>query len=264
MNKIILGRFVQGNSLIHQLDARCKILLSFYFIIIIFLANNWQSYVLLAALVMGAVLLAQISIKFFWQGVAPLLGLILFTVGLQVLFTTGGHVYWHWGILNLTTTGIISGSYVFVRFMLIIFMSTLLTLTTAPLAIAQGFESLMQPLKKIKFPVTEVALMMSIALRFVPTLLDETQTIMDAQRSRGVDFANGSIKARIKAIVPLLVPLFVSALGRAEDLALAMEARGYRSDAPRSKYTVERWQKQDTLACGVFGLVTLVLIWVRG
>lgn len=142
-------------------------------------------------------------------------------------------------------------------------MSTLLTLTTAPLEIADALESLMEPLKKFKVPVYEISLMLSIALRFVPTLMDETEKIMNAQRSRGVNFGEGSIMKQIKAVVPLLIPLFVSSFNRAEDLATAMEARGYRGGEGRTKYRIHFWKRNDTLACIVFGLATLVLLYLR-
>ena len=206
MNKILLGRYLPGSSLILRLDPRAKLLLSFYFVIIIFLANNWSSYFLLFFFMALTILLAKIKIGFFWKGVRPLIWLILFTVVLQIFFSTGGTVYWHWGILSVTSTGLVSGIYVFCRFVLIIFMSTLLTLTTPPLEIAGAMESLLKPLKKVHFPVYEVSLMLSIALRFVPTLMDEALKIMNAQRSRGVNFDQGSLMQRLKAVVPLLIP----------------------------------------------------------
>ncbi|WP_034989724.1 energy-coupling factor transporter transmembrane component T family protein [Liquorilactobacillus sucicola] len=263
MNKVILGRYIPGESLVHHLDPRSKLILSFYFIIIIFLANNWQSYALLLVLTLGGVFLSGVSFGFFLKGVRPLIWLILFTVLLQIFFSRGGTVYWQFGPLALTSFGVINGSYVFCRFVLIIFMSTLLTLTTAPLEIADALESLMEPLKKFKVPVYEISLMLSIALRFVPTLMDETEKIMNAQRSRGVNFGEGSIMKQIKAVVPLLIPLFVSSFNRAEDLATAMEARGYRGGEGRTKYRIHFWKRNDTLACIVFGLATLVLLYLR-
>lgn len=263
MSKFLLGRYINGDSLVHQMDARAKLALSIYFIAIIFLANNWATYGLLLILVLACVLLSKIKLGFFLRGVAAMIWLIIFTVLLQVFFTTGGHVYWYWGILNLTQVGLVRGAYVFCRFVLIIFMSTLLTLTTSPLEISDGLESLMKPLKYLKVPVYEIALMLSIALRFVPTLLDETQKIMNAQRSRGVNFGEGKLLDQIKAVIPLLIPLFVSAINRAEDLATAMEARGYRGGEGRTKYRQQVWQLKDSLALVVFGLVTVGLIFLR-
>lgn len=263
MDKLLLGRYLQGDSLIHRLDPRGKLVLCFYFVLIIFLCNNWQSYLLLTGATFIFVLLSKIDLRYFIKGLLPLIWLILFTVLLQVFFTRGGPVYWQWGPFSLTQFGLVNGVFVFCRFVLIIFISTLLTLTTPPLAIADATESLLKPLKKLKVPVYEISLMLSIALRFVPTLMDETTKIMNAQRSRGVDFSAGSLKERIKAVIPLLIPLFVSALSRAEELATAMEARGYRGGEGRTKYRAQTWHLRDTIALGVFLVLTLGLLFLR-
>lgn len=263
MDKLLLGRYLQGDSLIHRLDPRGKLVLCFYFVLIIFLCNNWQSYLLLTGATFIFVLLSKIDLRYFIKGLLPLIWLILFTVLLQVFFTRGGPVYWQWGPFSLTQFGLVNGVFVFCRFVLIIFISTLLTLTTPPLAIADATESLLKPLKKLKVPVYEISLMLSIALRFVPTLMDETTKIMNAQRSRGVDFSAGSLKDRIKAVIPLLIPLFVSALSRAEELATAMEARGYRGGEGRTKYRAQTWHLRDTIALGVFLALTLGLLFLR-
>lgn len=263
MNKLLLGRFLPGDSLIHRMDPRAKLIGSFYFIIIIFFANNWLSYLLMFAFTMAAIVLSQISLTFFLKGVKPLIWLITFTVLLQILFTRGGEVYWSWGIFALSKFGLINGVYIFCRFVLIIFISTLLTLTTAPLELSDAIEYILRPLRVVKFPVHEVSLMLSIALRFVPTLMDETEKIMNAQRARGVDFNEGGLIQRMKAIVPLLIPLFVSSFNRAEDLATAMEARGYQGGDGRTKYRVLHWQMRDTMMLLVLAIVTVVLIFVR-
>ncbi|AUB54126.1 MULTISPECIES: energy-coupling factor transporter transmembrane component T family protein [Enterococcus] len=263
MNKLIFGRYMPGDSFIHRLDPRAKLLASFYFIGIIFLANNWQTYALLAAFTLFAVFLSKVDIKFFIRGIRPLIWLILFTVGLQVLFTSGGETYWSWGIFNITQFGVMNGLFIFCRFVLIIFMSTLLTLTTPPLELSDAIEYLLRPLKVVRFPVHEVSLMLSIALRFVPTLMDETEKIMNAQRARGVDFGEGSLVQKMKAVIPLLIPLFVSSFNRAEDLATAMEARGYQGGEGRTKYRILHWHLQDTVVMVAFGLMTIVLVFIR-
>jgi energy-coupling factor transport system permease protein len=263
MNKLIFGRYIPGDSVIHRLDPRAKLVASFYFIGIIFLANNWQSYLFFGIFTMFAVFLSKISLIFFLRGVRPLILLIIFTVALQMLFTRGGTLYWSWGVFSLSSYGIQNGLFIFCRFVLIIFMSTLLTLTTPPLSMSDAIESLLNPLKKIHLPVHEIALMLSIALRFVPTLMDETEKIMNAQRARGVDFNDGNLIQKVKAIVPLLIPLFVSSFNRAEDLATAMEARGYRGGEGRSKYRKLQWASRDTLVLVVFAAVTVVLVFLR-
>ena len=238
MNKLIFGRYMPGDSLIHRLDPRAKLLASFYFIGIIFLANNWETYLLLAFFTLLSVFLSKVDLKFFIRGIRPLIWLILFTVALQV--------------------------FIFCRFVLIIFMSTLLTLTTPPLELSDAIEYLLRPLKAVRFPVHEISLMLSIALRFVPTLMDETEKIMNAQRARGVDFGEGNLVQKMKAVIPLLIPLFVSSFNRAEDLATAMEARGYKGGEGRTKYRVLHWHNRDTMVIIAFVLLTVLLIFLRG
>ena len=189
--------------------------------------------------------------------------LILFTVMLQVLFSQGGTVYFKWWIFSVSSFGLQNGAFIFIRFVLIIFMSTLLTLTTPPLSLSDAIEYLLRPLKVVKFPAHEISLMLSIALRFVPTLMDETEKIMNAQRARGVDFGEGNLMQKMKAVVPLLIPLFVSSFNRAEDLAIAMEARGYQGGEGRTKYRVLHWKLNDSLVVVVFALLTVCLVWLR-
>ncbi|MBO1305828.1 energy-coupling factor transporter transmembrane protein EcfT [Enterococcus sp. 669A] len=263
MNKLIFGRYIPGDSLIHRLDPRAKLVASFYFIGIIFLANNWQSYLFLGLFTLFAIMLSKVDLSFFIRGVRPLIWLISFTVILQMLFTRGGTLYWSWGIFSLSEYGIQNGLFIFCRFILIIFMSTLLTLTTPPLSMSDAIESLLGPFRVVHVPVHEIALMLSIALRFVPTLMDETEKIMNAQRARGVDFGEGNLIQKVKAVVPLLIPLFVSSFNRAEDLATAMEARGYRGGEGRSKYRLLKWSGRDTAVIIAFAAVTVVLVFLR-
>jgi len=263
IEKMILGRFISGNSYVHRLDPRTKLLSAFYFILIIFLANNWQSYLLLTVFTLLAVFFSEINLSFFLRGLKPMILLILMTVALQIFFTKGGTVYFSWGFFCLTSKGLISGAFIFTRFLLIIFMSTLMTLTTQPLAMGDAVEFFLRPLKIVKFPVHEVSLMLSIALRFVPTLMDETEKIMKAQRARGVDFNDGNLIRRMKSLVPLLVPLFVSSFKRADELATAMEARGYRGDFNRTRYRRLQWNFRDTLVLLIFGLLTFFLMLAR-
>ncbi|WP_188205191.1 energy-coupling factor transporter transmembrane component T family protein [Desemzia incerta] len=263
MEKLIFGRYIPGNSWIYRLDPRAKLLSTIFFIFVIFLANNWQTYLTLFIFVLTAVLLSEIKMSFFINGIKPMIWLILFTVILQVLFTGGGEVYFQWGILMITSQGLMNGVFIFCRFVLIIFMSTLLTLTTMPLSLTDALEYLMRPLTALKVPVYEIALMLSIALRFVPTLMDETEKIMNAQRARGVDFGEGNVFQQMKAIVPLLIPLFVSSFNRAEELATAMEARGYSGGEGRTKFRKLDWSASDTLVMAVFVLMTGALVLLR-
>jgi energy-coupling factor transport system permease protein len=245
------------------MSPQSKLLLSFYFVIIIFFANNLISYGILSILILIVILLSGISIMYFLKGIRPLIWLIIFTVLLQILFSSGGRVLWHFGPFSVTNESLINGGFIFMRFLLIIMISTVLTLTTTPLAIADGVQTILKPLKKVKFPVDTLALMLSIALRFVPTLMDEMETIMNAQRARGVDFGSGSLKHRVKAAVPLLVPLFTGAINHAENLSTAMEARGFSDSEHRTKYRQYRWQVKDTISWLVFLAIGAVVIFIR-
>lgn len=263
MDKLIFGRYIPGDSWIHKLDPRAKLLGTVIFIGIIFLANNWLTYLLLLAFALTAIRLSTIKLSFFINGVKPLIWLILFTVVLQVLFTGGSTVYFDWGPIIVSQEGLLNGVFIFCRFVLIIFMSTLLTLTTMPLSLTDAIEYLLRPLKVVKVPVYEIALMLSIALRFVPTLMDETEKIMNAQRARGVDFGEGNIFQQMKAIVPILIPLFVSSFNRAEELATAMEARGYKGGEGRTKYRKLDWVSRDTVAMLGYAVLTVGLVVLR-
>ncbi|WP_024746894.1 energy-coupling factor transporter transmembrane component T family protein [Levilactobacillus namurensis] len=260
MSKFIFGRYLPLNSVVHRLDPRNKLLLSFCYIILVFLANSWVSYLILIILTLGAIAASKIKLGFLMRGIRPLIWLIVFTVLLQILFSpVGGQVYWHWAFINITQSGLINAGFIFIRFLLIIMMSTLLTLSTQPLDIATGLASLMRPLRWLHVPVDTLAMMLSIALRFVPTLMDEAQKIMNAQRARGVDFGEGGLIKQAKSLIPLMVPLFMSAFNRAEDLSTAMEARGYQDSEHRSQYRILTWQRRDTVTWIIFG-VGLVLI----
>lgn len=263
MEKLIFGRYVPGNSFIHKLDPRAKLLGAMAFIAIIFLANNWLTYLALVIFVLTAVKLSEITPAFFINGVKPLIWLILFTVLLQIFFTSGETIYFRLGPIMLSQEGIINGVFIFMRFVLIIFMSTLLTLTTMPLSLTDAIEYLLRPFAVVKVPVHEIALMLSIALRFVPTLMDETEKIMNAQRARGIDFGEGNIYEQMKSIVPLLIPLFVSSFNRAEELATAMEARGYKGGEGRTKYRKLSWETRDTSVMVSFIAITVLLVIFR-
>ena len=262
MQNMLMGRYIPGNSLIHRLDPRSKLLVMFIFVIVIFFAHDWLGYLLLILYTFAGVLLSGISISYFLKGLRPMIGLILFTVIFQMLFTPGEHIIFHVWILKISTESLINALYIFFRFVLIIFMSTVLTLTTPPLTLADGIETGLAPLKKIKVPVHELGLMLSISLRFIPTLMDDTTMIMNAQKARGMDFGEGNLLQKVRSIIPILIPLFVSSFRRAEDLAVAMEARGYQGGDGRSKYRQLKWSKKDfVLLVSIFILAVLLLTW---
>lgn len=262
MQNMLMGRYIPGNSLIHRLDPRSKLLVMFIFVIVIFFAHDWLGYLLLILYTFAGVLLSGISISYFLKGLRPMIGLILFTVIFQMLFTPGEHIIFQFWILKISTESLINALYIFFRFVLIIFMSTVLTLTTPPLTLADGIETGLAPLKKIKVPVHELGLMLSISLRFIPTLMDDTTMIMNAQKARGMDFGEGNLLQKVRSIIPILIPLFVSSFRRAEDLAVAMESRGYQGGDGRSKYHQLKWSKNDfILLLSIFILAALLLSW---
>lgn len=259
MDKLILGRYIPGNSMIHRLDPRSKLLAMFAFLLLIFWANNLITNVLIIAFVFAMVLLSQIRLSFFINGLKPMIGIILFTTFFQVFFTPGASVLWEFWIFKVSIEGLQQALIIFIRFVLIIFFSTLLTLTTTPLSLADGIESGLAPLKRLKVPVHEIGLMLSMSLRFVPTLMDDTTRIMNAQRARGVDFNEGNLVQKVKSVIPILIPLFASSFKRADALATAMEARGYQGGEGRTKYRVLEWKLPDTCAVIVMILLGVTL-----
>lgn len=263
MNKLILGRYFPGDSLIHRLDPRAKLISAIYFIFVLFLANNWQTYLLLWIFTIIVMHLTAVRLQIFLRGVRPLIWLILFTVFLQILFTAGGDIYIDWGPITISQFGLINGFYIFCRFVMIIFISTVVTFTTKPIDLTDGINFLLHPFRKLNIPVDELSLMLSISLRFVPTLLDETQKVMDAQRARGTEFGEGSLFNQMKTLVPIFLPLFVSSLNRAEDMANVMEVRGYQSDGERSSFRQLQWNIQDTLCLFVMLFLTVGLLIIR-
>lgn len=264
MEKMIFGRYIPGDSFVHKLDPRSKLLFVFAFIIIVFLANNAVTYALLLAFTLFVVFISRIRMYFLINGLKPVIILMVFTFLLHILFTREGNIIFDFGFIKIYEEGLKQGIFISVRFLVLVFMTSILTLTTSPIAITDGIEVLLGPLKKIKMPVHELALMMSISLRFIPTLMDETDKIMKAQMARGSDLSAGSIKDRLKAVVPLLVPLFVSAFKRAEDLATAMEVRGYRGGEGRTRYRQLKWDAGDTICLVGLVLMAVLLFFCRG
>lgn len=258
MGNIMIGRFVPGKSVVHQLDPRTKIIGTFVFILLMLWANTWSTYLVAAIFVWFTILLTQQPLKMYIDGLKPIFWLLAFTIVLQIFFTGGTPVLLHFGFVKVTLPGVINALFVMFRFVLIILMSTIMTLTTPPTSIANALESLLKPLKSLKVPVAEMALMLSIALRFVPLLMDETQKIMNAQKSRGMSFSTGGPVKRAKAIVPLLIPLFVGALQRALDLANAMEVRGFKDAEHRTKYRILKYKKQDYQAFASLLLFSII------
>ncbi|AWE09056.1 cobalt ABC transporter permease [Lysinibacillus sp. 2017] len=263
MEKMIFGRFIPGNSFVHKLDPRSKLLFVFTFIVIVFLANNITTYAVLLVFTLLIIMLSRIRLYFLINGLKPVIFLMAFTLILHLLMTKEGAVLLDLGFMKIYEEGLRQGIFISVRFLVLVFMTSILTLTTSSISITDGLETLLNPFKKLKLPVHELALMMSIALRFIPTLMDETDKIMKAQMARGSDLSAGPLKDRLKAVVPLLVPLFISAFKRAEDLATAMEVRGYRGGEGRTRYRQLNWTMKDTLSLFILVLIAGVLWMLR-
>lgn len=263
MNSMIIGKYVPGRSLIHKMDPRSKLTMIFLFVFIVFFANNTVTYAILGVFTLFIVGSTKLPARFLLNGLKPIIWIILFTFILHILVTKEGQVLFELGFIQIHEEGIKQGIFISLRFLFLILLTTILTLTTTPIEVTDGMESLLNPFKKIGLPVHELALMMSISLRFIPTLMEETDKIMKAQMARGVDFTSGPIKQRIASIIPLLVPLFISAFKRAEELATAMEARGYRGGEGRTKLRELQWGILDTVILGILVGMGIVLLLLR-
>lgn len=259
---IMLGQYFHGNSIIHQLDPRTKILSTILFISSIFLAENYQAYLVVAAFVALIIGLAGIPIIMIVRSLKPLWFIIILTFLIHI-FTTPGNILYTLGPLTMTQEGLHQGSLMSLRLVFLIIVSSLLTFTTSPVALTDGIERLLKPFKKIGLPAHELAMMMTIALRFIPTLLEETDRIMKAQMARGADFTSGNILRRAKNMIPLLVPLFISAFRRADELATAMESRCYRGGDHRTRMKQLKIASRDVAAGIILLLLIGVLIIVR-
>jgi len=253
---ITLGQYYQTDSLIHRLDPRTKISGTFFFIIALFMAKNAIGYVIAAAFLIIVIKLSKVPFKYMVKGMKAIVFLMLITIVFN-LFMTKGEVIWSLWKLKITSEGLENAIKMAVRLTFLILGSSVMTLTTTPNSLTDGLEKLLGPLKKIRVPVHEIAMMMSIALRFIPILIEETDKIMKAQMARGADFESGNLLRKAKALVPLLVPLIISAFRRAGDLAMAMEARCYRGDVGRTRMKPLKYDSRDYMAY-VFIMLTLV------
>ncbi len=262
ISDITLGQFFPGYSPIHKLDPRTKIILATLFIVAVFVANNPASFLLIGIATLLLVSVSRISHSVIFKGIKPILFIILFTAIINIFMTKGeGAPLVEFWVIKIYKEGIIRAILMALRVViLIVGTSVLLTYTTSPISLTDGLESLLSPLKKIKVPVHTFAMMMSIALRFIPTLVEETEKIMNAQKSRGADFTSGSLAKRAKALVPLLIPLFVSSFKRAEELATAMECRCYRGDVGRTKLVKLEYKARDFVFLAIFAVLLGAMI----
>ncbi len=262
MKDVSFGQYYPVDSFVHRLDPRFKLLFLIAFIVAIFLASNFYGLAACAFVLVLTIALSKVPFKKILRSVRGILFLVLFTAVLNVFFYAGETVYWSWGILSITLEGIIFSAFLVIRLVLLVTCSSMLTYTTTPVALTDGIESLLYPLKFIRFPVHELALIMSIALRFIPILTDETERIQNAQKARGADFESGGLVKKIRAIVPILIPLLLSALRRADELGDAMDARCYMGDKHRTKYKklVFSWRDLVGTIVGVALITGVVLM----
>ena len=260
LKDITLGQYFPGNSVIHRLDPRTKLVLLVVYIVALFLAVGPASYGLMLVFLLVSIGISGIPGKAFIRGMKPLVFILVFTGLLNLFFTQGEKILLNlWGI-TLYWEGVVRSIYMVARILMLIAGTFLLTYTTSPIALTDGLESLLGPLKHIKVPVHELAMMMCIALRFIPTLIEETDKIMSAQKARGADFETGKLMDRVKALVPILVPLFISAFRRADELATAMECRCYHGGDGRTKMKLLRYKRNDFAAYGIGILILAAVI----
>ena len=260
LKDITLGQYFPGNSIIHRLDPRTKLIMLVVYIVALFMASGWLSYGLMFAFLAFVIKVSAIPVKSIVKGMKPLVMILIFTGVLNLFFTQEGEVLVDFWIITITSGGLSRAVMMVARILMLITCTFLLTYTTSPIALTDGLEVLMNPLKKIKVPVHELSMMMCIALRFIPTLIEETDKIMCAQKARGADFENGTLIERAKALIPILVPLFISAFRRADELATAMECRCYQGGEGRTKMKLLRYHREDFVSFGIGALMVASVV----
>ncbi len=258
---ITIGQYIPAKSFLHCLDPRTKIISTMVFIIMIFFIHRYEGYMLLLVLVNLLIIASTIPLKFFLKGLKPIIFLILFTVFIQ-LFMTKGIPIFSFGPIVLTIEGVYAAIFIFLRLVLLVFVSSLLTLTTSPMGLTNGLEYLLRPFKYIGLPSSEIAMMMTIALRFVPTILEETDRLIKAQTARGVNFEKGGLFKRLQQLIPILVPLFIAAFRRADDLAIAMEARCFQVGKKRTHLKELHMTYLDYSYLFFFLAMISVIVWL--
>lgn len=260
---ITIGQYYPVNSPIHNMDARVKLIITFLFILTLFFINTFLGYVFVILCMSAVIKTSKVPLKFMLKGIKGILIIILFTAFINVFMTRGEHILFEWGIFTVTIEGILIAIKMCIRIVLLVVGSSILTLTTTPIQLTDGIEYILRPFKKIGVPAHEIAMMMTIALRFIPTLLDETDKIMEAQQARGADFDSGNLFQRAKSLIPILVPLFISSFRRADELAMAMEARCYHGDENRTRMNVMVLKSSDYRAVVILAIYCIALIILR-
>ena len=260
---ITIGQYIEGNSFIHKMDARVKILLSLVYIIVLFLISSPIAYLVIFLFTLSVMWISKIPLKYIIRGLKPMLYILIFTALINLFMTQGGEVLWTFPFFQaakITEAGVKTAVTMILRLSLLVVSTSLLTLTTSPLMLTDGIEKILKPFEIIKVPAHEIAMMMTIAIRFIPTLSEETEKIIKAQTARGADFESGNILKRAKAMIPLLVPLFISAFRRADDLAVAMDSRCYNGGKNRTRMKQMKMTWRDAVATVVLALVAAILL----
>lgn len=260
MSNFALGSYMPMDSVVHKMDPRSKIIIMLLLMISIFIPSGITGYICIGIFICFVLFLSKLSIKYAFRSMKPMLFMMIFLLVINVLVIKTGIPWIQWGWFSIYSDAIYQTLYIVVRLLYMIIITTILTATTKPLDLTLGIEKLLKPLEKIKFPAHIIAMMTSIALRFIPTLIEETQRIMNAQASRGVDLDNGSLKEKLMAILSLIVPLFISAFDRADQLANAMEARGYNPNAQRTRYKVLKMSSLDYIGLISSGFLLILNI----
>ena len=260
LKDITLGQYFPGNTVAHRLDPRTKILLVLFYIVALFCAQGIVTYALLALCLAICVRISHVGIRQLVRGLKPVLFIMIFTGVLNLFFTPGGRTLAEWGVIRISEQGLRNAVFMVLRIMLLIMGTFLMTYTTSPISLTDGLERLLNWMKRFHVPVHELAMMMSIALRFIPTLIEETDKIMSAQKARGADFESGNLIQKAKALIPILVPLFISAFRRADELATAMECRCYHGGEGRTRLHVLRYEGRDITALCLGGAIMVGVI----
>lgn len=263
LKDITLGQYFPGESYIHKLDARVKIMLAIVFMVVIFCIKSMYGYGVLVIFTLFMIAVSKIPFGYMIKAVKPVLFFVIFTAILNIMFTKNGEILWSTGFLTITKTGVENAVYMIFRITFLVMGTSLLTYTTSPIELTDGMERLLNPFSKIGLPSHELAMMMSIALRFIPTILEETDKITKAQTARGADFESGNVLKRAKALIPLLVPLFISAFRRADELAMAMECRCYHGGVNRTKMNQPKLGKQDLVAVVVMIIFIVTIVFTN-
>lgn len=263
LKDITLGQYFPIDSYIHKIDPRFKIIFTLVYIILVFFADSPALYLLVGGFCAAVIILSKIKFTVVLKSVKPMFFVILLTALINIFFTSGSDVIWSWNFLKITKLGLVNSVNMALRLVFLVIGSSLLTYTTSPIMLTDGIEKLLKPFSKIGLPSHEIAMMMTIALRFIPTLLEETEKIMTAQKSRGADFESGNIITRAKALIPVLIPLFINAFKRADELATAMECRCYRGGEGRTRLRVLKLSKLDFISLAVMLIFTFLVITIR-